>query len=96
MKGLNSPRRSRSTPSRAAASSIPRTRAGLWVIAALRPTATLVTTPMAPLPRISSDSFTSWSSPETTDTDTPCSPATRALIPTSLSQVPFTRKSEKA
>ncbi len=59
-------------------------------MAALRPTACLTTTPMKPLPSISFVSSISTSSPLTSDTDTPISPAMRALMPTSFSRLPFT------
>ncbi len=67
-----------------------RTRAGLNVMAAMRPTAYLVTTPTKPFPSMSRVSAISASSPETMETAMPSSPAIQALMPTSFSVLPFT------
>ena len=61
-------------------------------MAALRPTARLVTTATKPLGSIFPVSSISTSSPLTRETETPSSPAISALIPTSLSGLPFTVK----
>ena len=59
-------------------------------MAALRPTARLVTMATKPLGSISWVSAISTSSPLTSETETPISPAISALMPTSLSAFPFT------
>jgi len=65
-------------------------------MAALRPTARLVTMATKPLGTIFFVSSISTSSPLTSETETPSSPAISALMPTSLSTFPFTVNESKA
>jgi len=58
--------------------------------------AILVVTNTTRSPRIARTSFSSSSSPLTSETDTPCSPSTSALMPVSLRAWPFTVNSVKA